>query len=475
MDWHISVIIKQLEQIRLGVRKIDALNLPHLGNKMSAEMISLLKTDDDIIKIAQRLLDGVIPGTHWKDDMENLFEVKDLNEHLDEMIEERQEQEDLHRLHTNPTQEEIDEGEADHSSDENGPELDHCRVYNELCDELGLSGTWLTLNEFLRDVGYPTFTEDYPLDVDDLIEVLIEDLYHDVDQYRLFLSGEMDQSIGSPFTTIIGSLLERCGDSRADYKYSTDADYLGFPTQEGEAKFFDEEEKLEEEDDVETFRDVIKEAFTYLGDELKLPEEWKSDLNIEEYLKGLDFLELTEFYDEIEDEIEQQNEQLEERLDELRVKVRLIEVHLDDDEQLDIDDMDNYEIEDYIEENKELLEDKKIHKRSRDYFDEQAVLTECGQNDPNAAIEEIRYEQSKTDFCINPTAFKRLCQETVQDFLEREDYDFEPGFYEALQVASEDYLIRHFEAANQEALHAKRTHIQPSDMAISVRVTDKHL
>lgn len=462
MESQVRDLIEKLEKIRIGVCGVESLSFLHHGAKLTAEMITMLKTDEDVIELAKRLLDGLIPNTEWEREAESLIACEDLDEYMDEMIEERKEMEDLYRLHTNPTQKEIDEGEADHSSDENGPELDHYTVHNELCDELGLSGSWSTLNGFLREVGYPEFKDDYPFELDALIEIWESDLNNDVDQYCLFLSGEMDQGMESNFNGIMSSLLGYCGDNREEYE-------------EDEVDFLEQEQESEAEEDVETFRDMINDSFTYLNTDFITPEELKTMTDLNANVEAMDIEELKEFYDEIEYEIEKQEEREEEQREELMVKVRLIEQDLDEDLHIDVRSENFDEIEDWIEEHKDKLDGKKIHKRPRDYFDEQDILSRCKQNDPNSAIEEIRYEQSKTDLCIDPLTFKRLCQEVVQDFIEREDYDFEPGFYEALQVASEDYLIRHFESANLEALHAGRTHIQSRDMRISEHVTDKKL
>lgn len=463
MDRQIEKLIGRLQEVRIGLRKVEHLNLEHGGEKLTAEIIARLRTDQDVIDLAHQLLDGLVPGTDWAEEFQECSE--DLDMHMQEMIEEREEFE-------RAAEESEESGDGD-----NDPVIDRRTMVNELFDELGLSGSWLTLNEFMMEVGYPTFQDDYPFEIDYLIEAFENTLFkEDVDKHRLFLSGEMDQSIDNgDYAGIISTLLGASGDSRKNYKYSSSREYEGFPTVEGENTFLAKEAEEEGEDYVENFRALVSEALFYLEDDVdvEMPEKWKTIPDLDAHVDAMDLDELEEFYNELEDEIEDQQEYLLERREELMLKVDFIQEQLPEYEWLDDFGLDIGEIEAWVEEHEELLKGRKTYKRPRDYFDEQAVLAECGRNDPNSELEEIRYEQKKTDFCINPTAFKRLCQEVAQDFVELDEYNFEPGFFEALQVASEDYLRQHLEAANLEAIHANRTHIQPKDVQMAKRVANE--
>lgn len=475
MEAQLQKIIKKLEQVRIGVREAGAFCFKHDGDVLTPEMLATLKTQEDVIEFAKRLVDGLIPGTDEYNDVISRFAVDDLDEWMAEMEAEKEEQDEFHRLHTNPTPEEIEEGQDEHSSDEHGPETDWYTLYYEVCDEMGLSGDYKTINEFLTDVGYSPFQDDYPFDPQDFIDLWGEDQdegFTGEEDFRLFMSGEMDQSIGSPFNSILSALLEICGDSRMDYKHSANADYEGFPTEEGENKFFVEEGEDENAVEEEVFRAMTVEAFETLKEYGIKPEEskWLEIKSGEDYVADMDFDQVQDFYDEVEQAIEVQEKEEEQRRDELLMKAGVIQGYRANEGIWTARDMDNDELEEWVEELEEKGQDYKSRKRPRDYFDEQDVKEGCDLNDPNHDIAEIRYEQGKTDLSFNPTAFKMLCKEVVQDFVNRDEYVFEPGFYEALQEASEAYLVGIFQDANIEALHAGRTHIQPRDIQIVRRV-----
>lgn len=67
---------------------------------------------------------------------------------------------------------------------------------------------------------------------------------------------------------------------------------------------------------------------------------------------------------------------------------------------------------------------------------------------------EIVTEQHSTDLIIKKRKFDQLCKEIAQDF--KSDLYFEPEALEILQHISEDYMIKTFEKANINAVHAKK-------------------
>ena len=64
-------------------------------------------------------------------------------------------------------------------------------------------------------------------------------------------------------------------------------------------------------------------------------------------------------------------------------------------------------------------------------------------------------------------AFKLLCDEVLQDF--GADYCFTKNAIDAIQVASEAYMIEIFQKSNDIAVHSKRKTIQPKDVVFSKR------
>lgn len=84
---------------------------------------------------------------------------------------------------------------------------------------------------------------------------------------------------------------------------------------------------------------------------------------------------------------------------------------------------------------------------------------------------EIQKEQSTTDLIIPQHQFGLLVREIGQDFMN--DLKFEPEAIEALQHAAENYLVKLFNTTNLLAIHAGRTHIKPSDMALAKRIREQ--
>jgi histone H3 len=85
-----------------------------------------------------------------------------------------------------------------------------------------------------------------------------------------------------------------------------------------------------------------------------------------------------------------------------------------------------------------------------------------------AALREIRKYQKGTELLIKRAPFKRVVREIM--------HKFQPGFciqlpaLEALQEASEAYLVGVFEDTNLCAIHAKRVTIMPKDMQLAIRI-----
>ena len=84
------------------------------------------------------------------------------------------------------------------------------------------------------------------------------------------------------------------------------------------------------------------------------------------------------------------------------------------------------------------------------------------------ALREIRKYQKGTDLLIRKRPFQRLVKEIAQDF--KTDLRFQTLALEALQEASEAYLVGLFEDTNLCALHGKRVTIMPKDMQLARRI-----
>mmetsp|Transcript_48396 Transcript_48396/g.96854 ORF Transcript_48396/g.96854 Transcript_48396/m.96854 type:complete len:125 (+) Transcript_48396:609-983(+) len=84
------------------------------------------------------------------------------------------------------------------------------------------------------------------------------------------------------------------------------------------------------------------------------------------------------------------------------------------------------------------------------------------------ALKEIRNFQKSTDLLIHRLPFVRLIKEITLKF--HHSLQWQSVALEALQHASEDYIIGLMEDANLSALHAKRVTIMPKDIQLARRI-----
>lgn len=84
------------------------------------------------------------------------------------------------------------------------------------------------------------------------------------------------------------------------------------------------------------------------------------------------------------------------------------------------------------------------------------------------ALREIRKYQKSTVLLLRKIPFQRLVREVAQDF--RSELRFQSKAIEALQEASETYLVGLFEDTLLCAIHAKRVTIFPKDLQLARRI-----
>ena len=84
------------------------------------------------------------------------------------------------------------------------------------------------------------------------------------------------------------------------------------------------------------------------------------------------------------------------------------------------------------------------------------------------ALREIRRYQKSTEQLIRRLPFQRLVREIAQDF--KTDLRFQFNALDALQEASEAYLVGLFEDVNLLAIHGKRVTIMPKDIQLARRI-----
>ena len=85
-----------------------------------------------------------------------------------------------------------------------------------------------------------------------------------------------------------------------------------------------------------------------------------------------------------------------------------------------------------------------------------------------AALKEIRHFQKGSSLLIRKLPFQRLVREIAGDF--KTDLRFQQAAVDALQEASEAYLVGLFEDTNLCAIHARRVTIMPKDIQLARRI-----
>ncbi len=88
------------------------------------------------------------------------------------------------------------------------------------------------------------------------------------------------------------------------------------------------------------------------------------------------------------------------------------------------------------------------------------------------ALREIKKYQKSTELLIRKLPFQRLVKEVYSVY--RSDLRFQHSSIQALQEASESYLIGIFEDSNLCAIHAKRVTIMPKDMQLARRLRKEY-
>jgi len=86
----------------------------------------------------------------------------------------------------------------------------------------------------------------------------------------------------------------------------------------------------------------------------------------------------------------------------------------------------------------------------------------------SAAIRDIRKYQGTTELLIPKASFFRLVKELGHDY--KTDLRFSSMAVEALQTASEDFLVGVFEDAVLCAHHGKRVTVSPADIRLTLRI-----
>ncbi|CAP36494.1 Protein CBG19204 [Caenorhabditis briggsae] len=84
------------------------------------------------------------------------------------------------------------------------------------------------------------------------------------------------------------------------------------------------------------------------------------------------------------------------------------------------------------------------------------------------ALREVRRYQKSTELLILKRPFERLVREIAQDM--KTDFRFQSSAIEALQHASEAFLVELFELTQLCSIHAKRVTITKNDIQLARRI-----
>lgn len=83
---------------------------------------------------------------------------------------------------------------------------------------------------------------------------------------------------------------------------------------------------------------------------------------------------------------------------------------------------------------------------------------------PNKWLHEVNHYQSTTKLLVRKAPFKRLVREIANDY--KTDLRFSVESFEALQEASESFLVELFDKTQLQAIHRGAQTIEPKDMQI---------
>lgn len=118
---------------------------------------------------------------------------------------------------------------------------------------------------------------------------------------------------------------------------------------------------------------------------------------------------------------------------------------------------------------KKRVEARKLHKASM--LKAKACLATKGQpkirrfRPGTVALREIRQYQKSTDLLIRRAPFRRLVREIIIDM--GKDVRMQADACEAIQEASETYLVSLLADASAAAVHARRATVRPADLHLA--------
>jgi histone H3 len=154
-------------------------------------------------------------------------------------------------------------------------------------------------------------------------------------------------------------------------------------------------------------------------------------------------------------------------------KLKVKEEEFEESEDEELGELEDYETDidsdEPYSEYSDSEEDNDIQELEDSLFDtelnEQNDSESESETNEDKIIKEISHLQNTTHNLIPRQQFKLLCYEILQDFAV--DHYFSTDAIDAIQAASEDYMIEVFQKSNEISINGKRKTIQPKDMVIA--------
>lgn len=430
-------IVSRLRCLALQIEKDKSKTFRLKNGEDITELIKHLKTEEDIIALARRIMDGTIPSINGP--------YEDLNEKDDDEDEYDMQEDDPEVGNGNNEIDKMDEGD----------DTEEDLVAKLLIDN-GYVDMWDTWADFFTYFGYDHSDALKAFEMPSVYDVsivfagisLYEEEKVDLPEYfRIFISGKAGNDI---LTLFMNTLLIEYTD--ADENFEDEADL----EDDGDVDLDIKGIRKMVEGNLEILEDAIGRDRRMTEDDTSTIKRFRDELEQHKYEVDA----MMEIYGEIDEEIE-----------------KLEDMQFDDDDECD-DGCDNdgtHPCERHMDDIEEELLPypilfcpglSKSHSewtaKRRKVFDQASPAQE------EMAMEEMRFEMSQTDLLLPPNTFRKLVQEITQDA--DSDVKWDDEAIKVLQEASEAYLIEQFQGWNKNAIHANRTHINPSDIPIETKL-----
>ena len=278
MEERIDKIINRLRELKIEASKLIYFN--HLGNDISY-LIEKLESDEDVVELAHKILDGTIKSSFFEDD-----EIEELELNEDE------------QLHFVP-EDEISEQYPSSDNDEDYPYIP------DLARDAGLTGVWISWADVFEEIGYefPESLRNFPFTTESDFFDIVDGLSNEFGEastkeiVEKFFGGEFLPEQLAAFANQVMSFYDNSPrESEESFQGSPDS--------------LEEEMKEEDEKDIELFTEMVKEDLNYLEDLcIEDPEpQYDKNLNLEE----MEYVELDELWAEIDEKIEKRERDWEE-------------------------------------------------------------------------------------------------------------------------------------------------------------------